>query len=261
MNDLRSCLYFGTVVHRRLRPRSHLLKYRVFNLCLDLDELPALTQRLRLFSHNRFNLFSFFDQDHGPGDGRDLRLWVEEQLQQAGITLDGGAIRIVCYPRMFGYVFNPLSVFFCHYRDGRLAAILYEVHNTFGERHSYLIPVADPTALVIHQHCEKQFYVSPFIAVAGAYQFRISPPDARLAIAISQTDDEGPLLHASFTGGRATLDDRRLLAALARYPLMTVKVIAGIHWEALRLWRKGIPLVRRPAPPANPVTIVAPAAS
>ena len=137
-----SSVYFGTVLHQRLRPVRHELSYRVFSLLLDLDEIPALAARLRLFSHNRFNLFSFHDRDHGARRPGPSRLHIEGQLARAGIALDGGAIRLLCFPRVLGYVFNPLSIYFCHHRDGELRAILYEVKNTFGEQHGYLIPVS-----------------------------------------------------------------------------------------------------------------------
>ena len=139
--SLRSTLYAGIVTHRRVRPRPHRLRYRVFWMLLDLDEIGQLPRRLRLFSHNRFNALSFFDTDHGDGSGRPLRDQVEGHLRAAGLATDGGAIRLFCMPRVFGYGFNPLSVYFCYQRDGSLAALLYEVHNTFRERHSYLIPV------------------------------------------------------------------------------------------------------------------------
>ncbi|TVR96738.1 MAG: DUF1365 domain-containing protein [Rhodospirillales bacterium] len=259
MTDLASALYRGVVVHQRVRPRRHRLTYRVFSLLLDLDELPRLGRALRLFAYNRFGLFSFLDRDHGPGHAAPLRPYVENQLRRAGIDLAGGAIRVLCYPRILGYVFNPLSVFFCHHRDGALAALIYEVNNTFGERHSYLIPVVDAAPGPIRQGCTKRFYVSPFNPVEGTYRFRVEPPGDRLALVINQDDAAGPVLHAAFRGERASLSDRALLAAFVRYPLMTVKVIAGIHWEAFRLWRKGLRLVDRPAPPADAVTIVTPA--
>jgi DUF1365 family protein len=249
-----SCLYFGSVVHRRLRPLRHALRYRVFSIMLDLDELPALTARLRWFSHNRFNLFSLHDRDHGARDGRTLRPYVEAALAGAGIALEGGAIRLVCFPRMLGYVFNPLSIYFCHHRNGRLLAVLYEVRNTFGEMHSYLIPVERADA-VVRQSCEKLFYVSPFMKMTCRYEFRLSVPGERLALTIRQTDSEGPILHASLEGRRAPLTDSALLAAFARYPLMTLKVIAGIHWEAAKLWRKGLRPLPRPAPPRDAITI------
>jgi uncharacterized protein len=249
-----SCLYFGSVMHERLRPRRHALRYRVFSLFVDLDEIPTLADRLALFSHNRFNLFAFHDRDHGPRNGGALRSYVERSLACAGIALDGGAIRLLCFPRMLGYVFNPLSIYFCHHRDGDLRAILYEVRNTFGEMHSYLIPVSGTNA-VLRQSCDKEFYVSPFMGMECRYEFRLSLPGDRLAVTIRQTDAAGPILHASLEGRRVPLGDRALLQAFLRYPLMTLKVIAGIHWEAAKLWRKGLRPLPRPAPPRDAVTI------
>jgi len=143
---MNSTLYVGSVMHRRLRPRRHRLRYRVFWMLLDLDEIERLPRVLRLFSHNRFNAVSFHDADHGDGSATPLRAQVERHLAAAGIALGGGAIRLLCMPRILGYGFNPLSVYFCYQRSGLLAAILYEVHNTFGERHSYLIPTGGPVS-------------------------------------------------------------------------------------------------------------------
>ena len=153
--SLRSTLYVGSVMHRRLRPRRHRLRYRVFWMLLDLDEIDRLPHIFRLFSRNRFNAVSFHDTDHGDGGATPLRAQVERHLAAAGIALDGGAIRLLCMPRIFGYGFNPLSVYFCYERNGLLAAILYEVHNTFGERHSYLIPTGKSADAVIDQKCPK----------------------------------------------------------------------------------------------------------
>ncbi|HUK61094.1 MAG TPA: DUF1365 domain-containing protein [Stellaceae bacterium] len=253
-----SALYFGTVTHQRLRPVRHELSYRVFSLLVDLDELPDLARRLRLLSHNRFNLFSFHDRDHGARRDRRLRPYVEAQLARAGIALDGGAIRLLCFPRVLGYVFNPLSIYFCHGPDAALRAILYEVSNTFGEQHSYLIPVTGPGG-VVSQSCAKEFYVSPFMEMACRYEFRLAAPGEKIAVYIRQSDREGPILHASLAGTRAELSDRALIGAFLSYPLMTLKVIGGIHWEALRLWRKGLKVLPHPAPPTDPVTICQPA--
>lgn len=259
MTGLTSCLYLGTVAHQRFRPKRHALRYRVFSALLDLDELAEMDARLRLFGYNRPAAIAFRDRDHGPGQDAPLRPWIEGQLALAGIDIDGGPIRLLCYPRIFGYVFNPLTVWFCHHRRGRLAALLWEVNNTFGERHCYLIPVEGDAGTVVRQECDKLFYVSPFIAVGGRYRFRVTMPAGDLSLSILQHDSEGgPLLHASFDGRRAPLDDRTLAKCLLRYPLLTLKIMAGIHVEALRLWWKGIPLIHRPPPPAQPVTIVAP---
>ncbi|MSP29622.1 MAG: DUF1365 domain-containing protein [Acetobacteraceae bacterium] len=254
-----SALYVGAVTHRRLRPRPHRMRYRVFSLLLDLDELPALHTRLRLFSHKRFNLFGFDERDHADGTGAPLRGWVERHLADAGIDLAGGPIRLLAMPRVLGYGFNPLSVYFCHHRDGRLVALLHQVHNTFGERHSYLIPVTTPeTASDIRQDCAKTFHVSPFMAMDMRYEFRVRAPDAKLNIVIRGTDANGPIIVAAMAAEQRELTDAALLGAFLHTPLLTLKVILGIHWEALRLWRKGLRLHGKPPPPAEEVSIVTP---
>lgn len=248
-----SALYAGTVTHQRLRPRRHRLAYRVFSLLVDLDELPSLDRRLKLFGHNRAALFSVYDRDHGDGGGTPLREFLERQLAAAGIDAAGGSIRMLCYPRILGYAFNPLTVYFCHDRDGALAAILYEVSNTFSERHLYVLPAAEADGVVRHS-CRKEFFVSPFMPMDCRYAFRIRPPGEKLTVSIAEQDGEGPLLAAVFTGRRRPLTDGGLARALFTYPLMTFKVIAGIHWEALRLWLKGVPVfAHRPA--ASPVGV------
>ena len=252
-----SALYVGIVTHRRLRPTSHRLRYRVFSLLLDLDELPALARRLRLFSHRRFNLFGFDERDHADGSGKPLRGWVEQHLAQAGIDLEGGPIRLLAMPRVLGYGFNPLSVYFCHHRDGRLVALLHEVHNTFGERHTYLIPVEEPAGS-IRQDCAKTFHVSPFMAMDMRYEFRIRAPEETLSIVIRGLDADGPAIIAALAAQRQILTDAALARAFLRTPLLTLKVIGGIHWEALRLWRKGLKFYSKPEPPETTVSIVSP---
>ncbi len=249
MSALKSALYVGIVAHRRLRPRRHALRYRTFALLLDLDEIPALAGRLRLFSHNRFNLFSFFDRDYGTGASR-LRAEVEACALKAGIDLSGGAIQLLTMPRILGYAFNPLSIYFCHARDGALRAILYEVSNTFGERHSYFIPVeTSGESGVVSQSCAKQFYVSPFMAMEMTYAFTILPPGAKVSIAIAESDKEGLVLTATQNQARVELSDAALARVFFSHPLLTLKVIVGIHFEALVLWLKGMrPHVRPPRP-------------
>ncbi|GGO79744.1 DUF1365 domain-containing protein [Marinobacterium nitratireducens] len=247
-----SALYVGRVMHHRLKPRQHRFRYRVFSLLLDLDELDALHRRLRLFSHNRFNLFSFHDRDYGDGSGR-LKTCIEARLTAAGVDLAGGRIRLLCYPRLLGYVFNPLSVYYCEDRTGALRAILCEVSNTFGQRHSYLLPVSsDPSAA--RPSVDKCFYVSPFMPMDCRYAFRMPVPGERIGVHIDQRQAGERLFVASFSGRRAALTDTGLLKTWLTHPLMTLKVIAGIHWEALRLWLKGLKLQPRPEPPARPLT-------
>jgi DUF1365 family protein len=244
-----SCLYRGEVMHRRLRPFDHRFVYRVSSLLVDLDALPALDRRLRLFSHNRFNLFALHDRDHGPRDGTALRPWVEQHLRAQGIALAGGRIFLHCFPRLLGYVFDPISIYWCYGADGALRAVLCEVKNTFGEQCSYVLPAPpgrDPRA-PLRASCDKAMYVSPFIAMAARYRFRLDDPEARLELVIAESDRDGELLVASHTGERGRLSDRALLGAFLAFPLLTAKVIAAIHWQALRLWLKGARLEPRPA--------------
>jgi hypothetical protein len=229
----------------------------LFTILLDLDELPGLSSGLRWFSHNRWNLFSFHDADYGDGCG-PLRPQVEAHLAKAGIDIAGGPIRLLTLPRILGHVFNPLSVYFCSTRDGALRAVLYEVSNTFGQRHSYLAPVDPQEEGPLRQRCGKNFYVSPFMPMDLQYEFRVRPPDENVLVNISVLDADGPLLHAALTGRRHPLTDRALLRSFFAYPLLTLKVIGAIHWEALKLFLKGVPLVPRPAPPTRPVTHVPP---
>jgi DUF1365 family protein len=255
-----SAIYVGSVAHRRLAPRPHALRYRVFWLLLDLDELPAIAAKLRLFSYNRRNLFSFHDTDHGDGSNTRLRTQIERCLAAAGVEISGGAVRVLCMPRTLGFSFNPLSIYFCHRADGALAAVIYEVHNTFGERHSYLIPTDKPAG-VVHQRCRKTFYVSPFMDMEMSYEFRVHPPGERIAVAIRGNGAEGPLINACLVGARQDLTDLALLRAFFAVPAVTLKVIAAIHWEALRLWLKGLRLRPRPQKLDRMITIVSPAAN
>jgi uncharacterized protein len=254
-----SAIYRGSVVHTRLRPTSHRLRYRMMLLLLDLDEVPRIAAQLRFFSAERFNVFAFRGRDHLDGSATPLRTQVETLLGRAGIDLGGGAIRLLCMPRVLGAVFNPLSVCFCYGPDGALRAMLYEVNNTFGQRHSYLIPVDDPRQAVIRQHCAKQFYVSPFMQMEMDYHFRIVAPDRVATIAIQARDAAGPVLSACFSGQRQEMTDAALLRDLLRHPLMAAQVLGGIHWEALKLWRKGMGIFPRPRPPPDAVSIVRPA--
>ena len=254
MNGFRSALYSGRVMHHRLRPRQHRLRYSIFYLLIDLDEADGMAKTLRLFSRNRFNLFSFRDRDHGDGSSMPLRAQIDGHLREANVDA-GGPIRLLTMPRILGYAFNPLSVYFCYRRDESLAAIIYEVSNTFGQRHSYLVPVAPGAALPIRQQSRKSLYVSPFMTTDMDYSFVVVPPNDRVAISITGSDAQGPLIIAKLSAVRRALTDAALLKLFVSFPLLTLKVIVGIHWEALLLWFKGVGLQHRPPPPGRPMTI------
>ncbi len=254
MSALHSALYVGSVMHRRLRPKQHRLRYSIFYLLIDLDEVDDLAARLRLFSHNRFNLFSFHDRDHGEGGATSPRDRIERHLREGGIE-SGGAIRLLTMPRILGYAFNPLSIYFCHRPDNSLSAILYEVNNTFGERHSYLIPVSTGVKGRIHQESRKSFHVSPFMTTDMVYSFSVVPPGEDVTVSIVGRDQEGPLLIASLSAVRRGLTDASLAQVFCAFPFLTLKVIAGIHWEALLLWLKGVRLHQRAPAPGQTLTI------
>ena len=242
--SLRSELYVGSVFHRRFAPRAHQFRYRLFWLLADLDELDVLGSKLTLLSHNRANLFSLNDRDHGDGGGASLRAQADALLQTAGVDLQGGQIRLLCTPRAFGYAFNPLSVYFCHGADGTLAALIYQVHNTFGERHSYVLPAAKG-GRDIRQSCEKTFFVSPFLPMGLRYAFHVSTSADNLAVSIKASGPDGPALWAALGGRRRALTDGALLRAALAIPAIGVKTMLAIHWEALRLLAKGVPFLGR----------------
>jgi DUF1365 family protein len=254
MKRFASALYHGAVVHRRLRPKRHQLRYSIFNMLFDLNELPELGRKLRFFSHNRFNLFSFYERDHGDGTGL-LRAHIESVLKRHGIELSGGAIRLLCMPRVLGYVFNPLCVYFCYRPSGNLAAILYEVNNTFGERHSYLVPACGSTVQIASHSSAKRFHVSPFLPLDLRYRFRIATPGAATAVSVHVHDEEGLLVAASFAATRMELTNGALFKTFVLYPLLTLKVVTGIHWEALKLWLKGMKVWTKPEPPEKRITL------
>jgi DUF1365 family protein len=243
-----AALYFGEVMHARLKPMGHRFSYRVMSLLIDLDRLDDADRLSPLFAVNRAALYSFHESDHGGRDGSSLRAYAQACAAEHGIDLAGGRVLLLCYPRLLGYTFNPLSVYFCYRADGSLALLIYEVRNTFGEIHPYVLPVraSDVSAAGVRQEQDKLFYVSPFVGMAMRYRFRISPPGKEVKLRILETDREGPLLAATFFGRHRALSTRALLRAFVALPLVTAKIIAAIHWEALRLWFKGARLVARP---------------
>ena len=239
-----SCIYVGNVIHKRFKPKKHFFKYSVFSLFLDLDEINELDEKILFFSYNKFNILSFFDKDHGYRDGSSIKNWLIHVLQKKNISTINIKIKILCYPRIFGYVFNPLSIFFIYDADSNPIAILYEVKNTFGEQHTYVFKIDIKNKQILN-NCKKKFYVSPFMDLESKYFFKVLIPNERLSVIIDQRDKEGKLLFASQDGERVKLSSKNLLKSYLKHPLMTLKIISAIHYEALKLWIKGIKLVKK----------------
>ena len=249
-----SCIYNGTVIHKRYKPKTHFFKYSVFSLLLDLSELELLNEKIKFFSFNKFNLISFFEKDHGNRDGTSLVNWVKNYLKKNQIETENIKIKLLCYPRIFGYVFNPLSVFFVYDKNEKLVSILYEVKNTFGEQHTYVFRVDNENNL-IQNNCSKKFHVSPFIQMDCNYFFKILKPGERLSIIIDQYDPTGKILFASQDGKKADLTGKELIKSYLKHPLMTFKIISAIHFEAFKLWIKGIKLVKKKLKIKNKITV------
>jgi DUF1365 family protein len=252
-------LYVGPVMHARLKPKPHRFTYDVFSLLIDLDRLNEASRLSRFFSVGRFNLVSFFERDHGTRDG-PLADQARRTLLRAGLDLSGGRILLLCYPRILGYVFNPIATYWCYGADGDLKAVVYEVTNTFRERHAYVAPVRDGelTASGLRQARDKLMYVSPFLGMGMRYAFRMRPPGASVRLRILESDAEGPILSATFAGERCALTGRALLGLCARMPLLTLKIMGAIHFEAARLWLKGFRLADHPPAPSAPSSVDAP---
>jgi uncharacterized protein len=240
-------LYLGEVMHARLKPMGHRFNYRVMSLLIDLDRLEAADRQSPLFGVNRAALYSFNEADHGDRDGSSLRAYTQRCAAEQNIDLTGGRVLLLCYPRLLGYTFNPLSVYFCYRADGELGLLIYEVRNTFGDIHAYALAVkpGEISKAGVRQQQDKLFYVSPFLEMAMRYHFRVSPPADDVKLRILETDREGPLLAATFCGRRHALTTAALLRSVFSLPLVTFKIVAAIHWEALRLWLKGARLVPR----------------
>jgi DUF1365 family protein len=245
--DAPAALYFGDVMHARLKPQGHRFNYRVMSLLIDLDRLVEADRQSPLFGVNRAALYSFQEADHGARDGSSLSSYARQRAAEHNIDLGDGRVLLLCYPRMMGYTFNPLSVYFCHAADGRLVLIIYEVRNTFGDIHSYVLPVRpdEISAAGVRQRQDKMFYVSPFMEMAMRYHFRVSPPGDSVKLRILETDRAGPVLAATFNGRRHPLTTVALVRSFCLLPFVTFKIVAAIHWEALRLWLKGARLVQR----------------
>ena len=248
-----SSIYNGKVIHKRFKPKEHFFKYSVFSLLIDLSELNQLDKEIKFFSFNKFNLISFYEKDHGSRDGSSLVAWVKKNLEANNIHFKDVKIKLLCYPRIFGYVFNPLSVFFIYNSNEKLISILYEVKNTFGEQHTYIFKVDDDLKLFQH-NCSKKFHVSPFIEMDCNYFFRILKPEDKMSVIIDQYQTNEKILYASQDGKRVDFNSKELLKSYLKHPLMTFKIISAIHFEAFKLWTKGIKFIKKKLKIKNNIT-------
>ncbi len=244
-------LYRGQVMHARMKPKVHRFTYSVFTLLIDVGQLAEAHRAARLFSVNRFNLFSFREADHGPQDGSSLFAHASAALMQAGLATPPARVLLLCYPRVLGHTFNPISVYYAYDAADLLTGIVYEVRNTFGDMHTYVCPLREGelSEAGLRQTRAKLFYVSPFMDMPMSYHFRLRPPGDDIAVRILETDAAGPILSATFHGRRRPMTSASILAAFLSIPLMTLKVVSGIHYEAMKLWFKGMRFYSRPEPP------------
>jgi DUF1365 family protein len=224
---INSAIYNGHVVHKRFKPKVHYFKYKVFSLLIDLSELEILDKKVNFFSFNKFNLISFYEKDHGERDGSSLKLWVKKNLEKNNIQVNNIKIRILCYPRIFGFVFNPLSVFYVYNLEDQLISILYEVKNTFGEQHTYIFKVTKDSNLIQNN----------------------------ISVIIDQYDSKDKILYASQDGFRSDFNTKHLIKSYLKHPIMTFKIILAIHYEAFKLWTKGIKFIKKKIKIKNNITI------
>ena len=250
---INSAIYNGQVIHKRFKPKVHYFKYKVFSLLIDLSELEKLDQNVNFFSFNKFNLISFYEKDHGERDGSSLKLWVKKNLEKNNIQVNNIKIKILCYPRIFGFVFNPLSVFYVYNLEDQLISILYEVKNTFGEQHTYIFKVTKDSNL-IQNNCSKKFHVSPFIEMNCNYFFRLLKPGNKISVVIDQYENEDKILYASQDGVRSDFNTKQLIKSYLKHPVMTFKIILAIHFEAFKLWAKGIKFIKKKIKVKNNIT-------
>ena len=248
-----SKIYIGKVIHKRFKPKDHYFKYNVFSLLIDLNELEEINKYIKFFSYNKFNIISFYDKDHGDRDGSSIKLWVKKNLGNIGIMTEDVRIKLLCYPRIFGYVFNPLSTYFIYNKHSELISIFYEVKNTFGEQHTYIFKAQDEKT--VQNKCKKKFYVSPFIEMDCEYHFKTLNPREQLSVVINQNDKDGKLLFASQDGISKDFNNKNLILSYLTHPLMTFKIIGAIHYEAFKLWAKRIKLIAKKIKLKNNITI------
>lgn len=254
-----SGLYVGSVRHRRHRPTRTAFRYRTYHALLDVDELPGLDRTVRGFGYNRRAPLGFRDRDHlGPAD-RPVRDKLHDELAALGVALPAGPVRVLTNLRVAGHVFDPVSWWFCHEPDGRLAFVVAEVHNTFGETHCYLLDDLRSEGPLVCASSVKRFHVSPFLPIDGLrYRFAFAPPtgrdDDRVVAHIDVDDADGRIFDATQTGRRVALTTSMLWRQVALNPLLPLRTVVLINLQALRLWWRRVPVHRKPAPPVDAVS-------
>lgn len=249
MNDLpESALYLGRIRHRRLREPEHSFNYRVWHALIDLDQIPNICQKIAVLSHNRFNVLGFYDRDHmGPKTGsvrHKLNRWLADQ----SVQIPDGKVFLLTGLRHFGYGFNPVSFYFCHDAGGSLHSVIAEVNNTFGETFCYLLDSGGDHS-AIRDQSKKTFHVSPFQPIEGDYRFLVTAPGERLSVHIDLIREDRRVFDATLTSDRMELTTKTLLAALAGHAHLSAMTVARIHWQALKLWRRGATFYTKPAMP------------
>jgi len=244
---MNSALYDCTVMHHRLEPRDHRFVYRIFMWCLDLDEIPALASRVFLLGHNRRNLFSFRETDHLAYGRGSLKEGVIAFARSQGESGEIARVLLVTHLRTMGHIFNPVSFYFCFGPQGEPRCAVAEISNTFGEMKPFFIPASELG--LFRKEEEKLFYVSPFVHLQASFEFRLAAPGEMLRIAIDDIAAGKKFLVTTLTGPRRELTNGRLLLYSLRFPFITLQVIGKIHWQAFRLWLKGIPYHKKTANP------------
>jgi DUF1365 family protein len=249
-----SNIIVGKVMHQRLRPLLHRFVYPIFFIRVNLAETDRLGSSI--FGINRFRLMSLYFKDYGPRDGSDLLIWIRQLLKKHSIHADGD-IFLQTMPRIFGYAFNPISIWYCHDDQGQLAAVLTEVNNTFGEHHMYLLQAADGQAIQKNSTLtsQKMMHVSPFCEVKGSYEFRFDERESSCLVKIDYKDAEATLINTAIHGRKISFNSTNLLKVLLRQPFLTFGVMWRIHWQALLLWRKRVPFFRQPTSSISTITL------
>jgi hypothetical protein len=250
-----SAIYFGTVRHRRPRPVPHKFSYGVFMAFLDIDRIPELTGISRLLSYNRFNWASYDERDHFGDPGLSLRQRLERDAAAHGVSLPNGPVFLLTHLRYLGYNFNPVSFFYCYDAQERLQLVLAEVNSTFGESHNYWLWQDNelPSSNAKRYRRAKAIHVSPFMSMKLDYTFTLTPPDRKLVVHMDTIENGKPFFDATLNLERRAWSAGSLHRALLSHPWMTAKVIGAIHWEALRLYLKKVPVFTHRRGHANEV--------